>query len=195
MRNAGFRSVSLADWSAAIHHRRPLPERSVIITFDDAFKSFTTYALPALKKYGFSAVVFVVCRYAGATNAWDADVEHVPLLDWQEIRELAALGIEFGSHSMTHPPLTGIPNADVLREATESKAILERELQRPVSAFAYPYGDTDPIVQQLVAQAGYTVAVTTRFARASLNDSPMALPRLDVSAHDDLATFIRNLDA
>ena len=195
LRHAGFRGVTLAEWRAAMHYRRPLPERSVIITFDDAYRSFTKYAFPLLQQYGFPAVVFVACGFAGAMNAWDEGVEQVPLLDWPEIRELASCGIEFGSHSMTHSPMTGLTNAEVLHESAQSKAILERELQRPVTAFAYPYGDTDAVVQQLVGRSGYSVALTTRFARAGFNDSPLALPRLDVSAHDDLATFIRNLDA
>jgi peptidoglycan/xylan/chitin deacetylase (PgdA/CDA1 family) len=91
--------------------------------------------------------------------------------------------------------MTALSNAEVLHEAAQSKAVLERELGTPVTAFAYPYGDTDDVVQQLVAQCGYSVALTTRFERAGFHDSTMALPRVEVTAGEDLATFIRNLGA
>jgi peptidoglycan/xylan/chitin deacetylase (PgdA/CDA1 family)/2-polyprenyl-3-methyl-5-hydroxy-6-metoxy-1,4-benzoquinol methylase len=196
LRNAGFRGATLAEWSAAMHYRKRLPDRSVIFTFDDAYRSFAKYAFPLLQKYGFPAIVFVPCAFAGGMNKWDEGVaDQVPILDWNEIRQLAADGIEFGAHSMTHPPMTALSNAEVLSEAAQSKAILERELGRPVTAFAYPYGDTDDIVQQLVAQCGYSVGLTTRFERAGFHDHAMALPRVEVTGDDDLATFIRNLGA
>jgi peptidoglycan/xylan/chitin deacetylase (PgdA/CDA1 family) len=194
LRRAGFRSVTLAEWVAAMHYRKPLPGRNVCFTFDDAYRNFVTHAVPLLEKYGFSAIVFVPCDFVGATNAWDRGVaEELALLDWSEMRHLASRGIAFGAHALTHTPMTGLTNAAAMREASESKRILERELGVRITAFAYPHGDNDPIVQRLVAASGYTVAVTTRFGRAGLNDARMALPRIDVTAHDDLAAFVRKL--
>lgn len=196
MRNAGFRCATLAEWTAAMHYRRRLPERSVILTFDDAYRSFVKYALPLLQQYGFSAIIFVPCAYVGGENVWDLGVtQQVPLLNWDEIRALAAQGIEFGAHSMTHPPMTGLSTADVLREAGESREMLQRELGKPVTAFAYPYGDNDAVVQQLVARCGYSIALTTRFECANFHDLPMDVPRIEVTPYDNLTTFIRNLGA
>jgi peptidoglycan/xylan/chitin deacetylase (PgdA/CDA1 family) len=177
-----------------MHYRKALPERSVIFTFDDAYRSFSTYAFPLLQKYGFPAIVFVPSGFVGGMNAWDRGIaDQVPILDWDEMRQLAAYDVEFGAHSMTHQPMTALSNAEVLHEASQSKTILERDLGKRVTAFAYPYGDNDHIVQQLVAQCGYDVALTTRSQRAQFQDAPMALPRIEVSSHDNLATFIKNL--
>ena len=193
---AGFRGVTLTEWSSAMHYRKPLPERSVIITFDDAYRSFSRYAFPLLREFGFPAIVFVPCAFVGRLNAWDEGIaDQVPILDWDEIRQLAANGVDFGAHTMTHPHMTALSNADALREAAHSKSILERELGKRVTAFAYPYGDNDHVVQQLVSQCGYDVALTTRFERARFQDAPMGLPRIEVSSHDDLSTFIGNLGA
>ena len=193
---AGFRSATLDEWYTAVHYRRPLPGRAVMFTFDDAYREFATHAFPILKQHGFSAIVFVPCGFVGGTNAWDlAASESIALLDWNEVRNLANEGVVFGAHSMTHTPMTALTAAAVTREAADSKAVLERELGVPVTAFAYPHGENDAVVQQLVAACGYRVAFTTRFGKAGFADPPMALPRIEVTGYDDLASFIGKLGA
>lgn len=196
LKRAGFRSVALEDWCAAVHYRRPLPGRAVVLTFDDAYRDFGQHAFPLLQQYGFSAIVFVPCGFIGGTNAWEVDArESVPLLGWDELRDLATKGVAFGAHSMTHMPMTGLAAAAVIGEAAESKSILERGLGISVTAFAYPHGDNDAVVQQQLTACGYSVALSTRFGRAGFAEPLMALPRIEVTGHDDLATFIAKLGA
>ena len=114
-------------------------------------------------------------------------------MSWDEIRHLQGLGVEFGSHTCTHPHLTGLSNEDVVREAARSRAIITRELDRPVVAFAYPYGDADPSIHHLVGASGYAYGLTCRPGTSDLKDNPLALPRIEVSADMELAAFISAL--
>ena len=98
--------------------KRPLPGRAVIITFDDGYRDFLTEAWPLLAQYGFSATVFLVAGKVGRTNEWDHHYgQEIPLLGWEEIRGLQKEGIEFGSHSMSHRPLTKLSVEETVREA------------------------------------------------------------------------------
>ena len=68
----GYNSIHLADWIAYRSHGKPLPAKPVVLTFDDGYRDSADYAFPLLKKYGFSATLFVVSKFIGGTNAWDA---------------------------------------------------------------------------------------------------------------------------
>lgn len=194
LRDGGFHSVTLDEWCAAVHARRPLPGRSVLLTFDDGFRDFATHAWPLLRRYGFLATVFLVADLIGRTNEWDASLDEViPLLGWEEIRRLQEEGVDFGSHSATHHPMTGLSHEDVVSEAARSRAILRRGLGRPVIAFAYPHGDTDRAVQHFVGASGYSVGLSTRSASSGFADPLLALPRIEVSGFDSLPDFIAKL--
>ena len=196
LRDAGFHSVSLAAWRAAMAHRRPLPGRAVLITFDDGYIDFASEAWPLLRQYGFSALVFVVSERVGGKNDWDPSAAAGDaLMDWNALRRLQSEGLEVGSHSATHPRLSSLPVADVVREAATSKTAIERELDRPVSAFAYPFGDHDAAIQHLVGACGYDQGFTCfPSGRASLNGRLLNQPRIEVFGSDDLAAFIAKLE-
>jgi len=148
--------------------RKGLLGRAILITFDDGYRDFLTYAWSLLKRYGFSATVFLVANEIGKSNQWDRVYgEEVPLLGWGEIRQLQSEGVEFGSHSATHQPLTGLSITDVVCEGIRSRAILERELQTPIRAFAYPYGDVDQVVQHLIGACGYVFGLSCRSGLSS----------------------------
>jgi hypothetical protein len=93
LRDAGYYSIGLEDWWAAMARRKPFSSRAVLVTFDDGYRDFLTYAWPLLKHYGFSATVFLVADEIGKSNRWDRVCgEEVPLLGWQEIRQLQSEG-------------------------------------------------------------------------------------------------------
>lgn len=194
LRDAGYYGIGLEEWHAAMAEHKPLPGRAVLITFDDGYLDFLTCAWPLLKQYGFSATVFLVAGQVGGSNSWDGLYgEKLPLLGWSDIRRLRDEGINFGSHSTTHRFLTGISPTQVVSEAACSRAILQRELGEPVSAFAYPYGDEDPVVQHLIGACGYTFGLTCRLARAGLWESLLALPRIEIWGSDSFRDFVAKL--
>jgi peptidoglycan/xylan/chitin deacetylase (PgdA/CDA1 family) len=194
LHDSGYRSATLSEWRGSMQARRPLPGRRILLTFDDGYRDFYTEAWPLLERYGFSAIVFLVTGDVGRANRWDATYgDDVPLLTWDEVRRLRDAGVELGSHTATHAHLTALSNADVAREAASSRAVLERELGTTIEAFAYPYGDTDPVVQHLVGACGYVYGLTCRAGPSRYEDSLLALPRIEVEGTDDFADFVRRL--
>lgn len=166
----------------------------MLLTFDDGFRDFAEYAWPLLKRHGFSATVFLVADQIGKTNAWDhAFGEEVELMDWQEILRLQEEGVEFGSHTVSHAPLTGLSPADVVRECVRSRVMLEEKLKRPVDAIAYPYGDQDAAVRHLAGACGYTYGLTCRSARCRFEDSLLGLSRIEVPGGITLPEFVLSL--
>jgi peptidoglycan/xylan/chitin deacetylase (PgdA/CDA1 family) len=190
LRDTGFRSTTLEKWRLAMEAKRPLPGRAVIITFDDGYRDFLTEAWPLLAKYGFSATVFLVAESVGRMNEWDRHYgQEMPLLGWEEIRGLQKEGIEFGSHSLSHRPLTELPIDEVAREAARSKTLLERGLEARIRALAYPYGASDEVIHRLVGACGYRFGLTCRSGPSQFRDSHLALPRIEIKGYDGLQEF------
>ena len=189
--NAGFRTVGLEEWRRATRLRRPLPGRAVVLTFDDAYEDFASHAWPVLDRYGFGAVVFVVSNHVGGTAVWDSAYgDPAPLLDWDAIRDLAEHGVELGSHSVGHEPLTRLSVDRIALECLRSRIAIEREVGRPVTAIAYPHGAHDPVVEHLAGAAGYVFGLTCRPGPARFGDSPLALPRQEVMGTTSFEAFV-----
>ncbi|MBD0288145.1 MAG: polysaccharide deacetylase family protein, partial [Flavisolibacter sp.] len=133
LRDSGYYCATLNDWSNAATARRPLPGLAVIITFDDAYLDFYHHAWPLLKKYGFTATVFLVADHIGKTASWLKPYnKEVPLMRWEEIRRLRDEGVEFGSHSATHRALTALSSEDIVLEGATSRTIIQSALGIPV---------------------------------------------------------------
>lgn len=196
LRDAGFYSVAWEDWQSAMAVRRPLPGRAIAITFDDGYLDFFHYAWPLLKQYGFTATVFLVTEHVGGSNTWDAAYgEEVPLLGWSEIRQLQDEGVEFGSHSATHSPLTALSVAEVVQEAARSRMLLSRYLGRSIRTFAYPYGDFNAVVQHLIEACGYTIGLSCRPGLNQFDDELLALRRIEVRNSDSFQEFVTQLNS
>jgi len=187
LKNLGYYSASLENWRSAKLAKTPLPGKAVLMTFDGGYLDFFQYAWPLLKRFDFTATVFLVAESIGKTNSWEkAEFEEVPLMGWPEILQLRDAGIEFGSMSATHQPLTALSPTEIVREAAKSRAILERGLEKSVKCFAYPYGDLDPIVAHLIGASGYTFGVSYTLNFSSFDDSLLSLPRIQVTAENAL---------
>ncbi|MEM7132351.1 MAG: trifunctional glycosyltransferase/class I SAM-dependent methyltransferase/polysaccharide deacetylase [Chloroflexota bacterium] len=195
LRDEGYHSTTFDDWRGWVDQRAPIPRKAVMITFDDGYRDFAQYAWPLLQKYGFTATVFLVTSLIGQTNKWDHQQygEVIPLLDWKELRALQRSGVSFGSHSMTHPSLTWKLPSALLKELHQSKAILEDGLSVEVNAIAYPFGNTNRLVQLAAGAVGYAYGVTCEWGAASVGDSLLAMPRVEIEGTDNLATFINKL--
>lgn len=117
-------------------------------------------------------------------------------LTWDEVREMMAGGIEFGSHTMTHPILSNVSPAQLAEEISESKKILERELESEVLAFSYPVGGRtsfNETVKTEVKKCGFRFAVSYREGVAKRDCDPYSLPRIHIETSHSLKLFRANL--
>jgi peptidoglycan/xylan/chitin deacetylase (PgdA/CDA1 family)/2-polyprenyl-3-methyl-5-hydroxy-6-metoxy-1,4-benzoquinol methylase len=195
LRRHGYRTITVEEWLQVLAEQDGrIDDRVVALTFDDAYRDFITDAWPLLRKYGFSATVYVATDHVGGHAEWDrAPGEAAPIMSWHELRALAGEGLAIGAHSGAHPFMTQLAPADMLAEGRRSKERLERELGRPVVTMAYPYGDNDLLVRRAMAACGFAGAVTTVPGLSRLGDNPMAIPRQLVDGTDDLDRFIAKL--
>jgi peptidoglycan/xylan/chitin deacetylase (PgdA/CDA1 family) len=178
----GFQGICLSDLFDAWEGKRVLPERPVVLTFDDGLRNVGEQAIPVLQEVGFQATLFAVAGYCGRTNDWPgqpARIPRLPLLSVAELRGLAEAGFEVGAHGVVHAPLATLTPREAERELAESKDLLQTGLGRAVSVFAYPYGSTSPALGPLVA-AHYRGACGTDLGMACPSDDRYDLPRIDM---------------
>jgi peptidoglycan/xylan/chitin deacetylase (PgdA/CDA1 family) len=194
LRDAGYRSLHLDELEQLIESRCPPPDRRVMLTFDDAYVDFAETAWPIVLRYGFDATLFVVSGCTGRTNEWDRKLgEDVRLLGWDALRNLHAAGVTIGAHTDTHPHLTRLSSVEIVDEVARSRNVIEQEIGTAVRAFAYPYGDQDERVEQVVGDCGFRLAFTCRTDRLQVTDPPLSLPRIEIEGGDDLAIFTKKL--
>ncbi len=149
---------------------QPLPEKPILLTFDDGYADAYTAAFPVLQRYGFQATFYVVTDFVGRPG----------YLTVEQIREMAAAGMSFGSHSVSHLSLTTLSAERLERELSQSRTQLESLLERPVLDLCYPLGRFNQPVRQAVERAGYRSATTTQYGFASSAGDQLLLPRIRI---------------
>jgi peptidoglycan/xylan/chitin deacetylase (PgdA/CDA1 family) len=175
----GLRGVSIAALVAAM---RAGQERALVgISFDDGYASVLENAVPELLRRDFTATMFIVSGLLGGTNEWDREPVW-PLMSAQQVVDVAAAGMEIGSHSVTHTHLPALGAQRLRAEISESRSRLSELLSRPIRGFAYPYGDMDSSARHAVQDAGYDYACSVVTPVADLGI--MALPRIIFGQRD-----------
>jgi len=171
----------------AMTGKAALPDRPVVLTFDDGFADFHSTALPELRRHAFAATLYVSTAFVGGKARWlrRAGEADRPMLTWSQLDEIAAAGVECGAHGHTHAPLDVLSREAACIEIGYSKRLLEERLQRSITAFAYPFGYHDATVRRAVRQAGYSSACAVKYTSCSTVNELFALPRLLVAAGTD----------
>jgi peptidoglycan/xylan/chitin deacetylase (PgdA/CDA1 family) len=178
----GLRGVSIYHLVAAM--RAGQARGLVGITFDDGYVNVVDNAVPELLQHGFTATMFVVSDLLGGTNEWDGEPVW-PLMSTGQIAEVAAAGMEIGSHSATHAHLRGLDAHRLKEEINESRSKLSELLGHPIHGFAYPYGIMDAAARAAVQDAGYEYACSVDAPITDLGI--MALPRIIFGQRDGSA--------
>ena len=147
----GYVGIRPSDWLRWLREGTGLPDKPILLTFDDSLADIAEYALPVLREYGFGAAVFVVTGRLGGTNTWDEaqGCGTLRLMTAEQVRSWSAQGIEFGAHSRTHADLTKLSENELSAEIVGSKEDLSALLGSTVLSFAYPYGESNDTVQEL----------------------------------------------
>lgn len=193
---SGYRALPLSEAAAAIASGRPLHDRSVVITLDDGFRDNYERAFPILARARVPATIFLTAAYIGGERLPTLTrTDFVPRpLSWDQVAEMHAQGIEFGSHTLTHPMLSRVPLDVARREVADSKRMIEDKLGAPVTSFCYPRGDFNEPVKRLVREEGYRAACTTLPGANDGRTDPFALRRTYVSRQDSLIEFAKKVE-
>ena len=190
LRDAGFETVTAAHL-AEIMAGRPgrLPDRPVVLTFDDGFEDFHRRAMPVLERAGFTATVFVTTGWVQDAGSHAATRRPGRMLSWSQIAEAAQAGMEVGAHSWQHPQLDQLRGLVLREELYASKAHLEDQLGAPVPGLAYPFGYSNSRVRQVARDAGHDYACAVSNTMLNGSADLLALPRLTVRRSTSLQTF------
>jgi peptidoglycan/xylan/chitin deacetylase (PgdA/CDA1 family) len=153
-----FQTISISE---AIQAETKIGKRFVI-SFDDGYQATLSCGAQSMRERGFTAIQFLVADRLGQRNKWDStlDTTMERLMDRTEVREWLSLGFEIGAHTLTHPRLPAIPRPEAKNEIAGSKKKLEDLFGVPVKHFAYPYGDYNDAIVDLVQEAGFETACT-----------------------------------
>lgn len=181
----GYVGMRPVDWLKWCRSGRSLPAKPVLITFDDAYGDTAEFALPILRRYGFSGAVYVVTSQIGGTNAWDqsrASNIH-PLMTADQIRYWSHQEIEIGAHSRSHANLTALSGADIESETSGSAADLIEILGTRPTSFVYPYGCYNAAVVRCVRKS-FDLGITCDEGVNSLDTDLHLLKRVSVSQSD-----------
>lgn len=198
----GYRSVNFTEAvqgtsARSVEAGRTGGGRRVAITFDDACRSVDRLARPILKEFGMSATVFIPTKYIGTERpmSWPgiddfADGPHADELipmSWAELSRLAEDGWEIGSHTISHPDLTGVDDEALASELAGSRSICEQRLERPCTSVAYPYGAVDTRVEAAARRAGYVAGGALMYA--TIPETQLSVRRIGVHQPDSSISF------
>lgn len=174
----GYQTISVELLIRAIKEGAMLPQKPIILTFDDGSQSVYSTVLPIMQKYNFTGTVYLVNNYLGVSN----------YLNIEDVRALFAAGWEIGSHSITHTDLT-LKSTDQEKEIIESRLRLQRQLELPILTFAYPYGAYNEDSVYFARYAGYIGAMGLGTSPKQGNKNLYYLYRRDIQGTYDIQTF------
>lgn len=190
LKDNNYQVLRLDELESYLDGKRPIPDKSVVLTIDDGYRSIYTVAYPLLKEFNFPVTVFLYTDFIGGKAA----------LTWQQVKELRQSGLfDFQSHSKTHASLATLPNPDPLEVALLEKeivtphAVIEKRLGFEPVYFAFPYGDTSDAAVELLQQEGYRLAFTVQAGGNPVFADRMRLRRAMIYDGDTMETFINKL--
>jgi len=192
LQSHGYRVISLQSFYDFLHYRLQIPERSVVITIDDGWRSTYSIAWPVLKAYGYPATLFLYTDLVTGT---------LTTLDWNQLREMQDEGLDIQCHTKSHRDLNRIGReetfsayfAAVQDELELSTASLRDQLQIEPRFLAYPYGETNDLVIAMLQSMGYQGGLTVQRGSNAFDADPYRVKRSMIYGGFSLADFERNL--
>jgi peptidoglycan/xylan/chitin deacetylase (PgdA/CDA1 family) len=190
LKREGYHVITLRQFLEFTALRRQVPRKTVVLTFDDGWKSFKEHAYPILKELGFPATLFIYTDFIGARIA----------LSWQELKDLAQEGFDIQAHSKSHDDMRRKPteseedyNRRMQAEIVQPLAVFQQRVGQPPRILAYPYGAHDDGVVKRVREAGYVAALDVRRQGNPSFTPPLTIHRAQIYSEMNMEDFIRNL--
>jgi len=194
LKDRGWTTITAAQLGRAMQTGTPVPAKTVVISLDDGRNNNYTNAFPILQQAGFVATFYIPAGLPGMPGESSR-------MSYDRLAVLAGAGMEIANHTMTH---ANLPKVDAMRLATEITGAGERlqtelalrGVPTTVSTFAYPYGHVSPAAVRLLAEDGYTLAVTTMPGEAAIGTTdPLLCPRVRVHGAESLSRFLASIGA
>jgi len=181
LKQEGYESIGLLDLVLHLTRGEPLPDKPVILTFDDGYRDNYTQAFPLLERYGFAATFFLV---TGPIDAANPD-----FLSWDQVQEMHRAGMEFEPHSLDHPDMRDRATEFLVYQVLASKGAIEERTGETCRFFAYPSGRYDEHVIDVLRSADFWGAVLTEQGATHRTGDLFVLRRVRVQAGDGLDAF------
>lgn len=183
IKDSGYTTLTMTELNDYISKHTPIPEKSIVITFDDGYKDNYTNAFPILKELDMKATIFVITSV----------IDDGYYLSKNEIKELSDYGIDIQSHTVKHLHLNTLSYEEQLKELKASKETLEAITNKPVISVAYPFGDHDENTLKAAKASGYTLGFLTDKGLAKPTSQSISLNRIYVSSAYSMDTFKERL--
>ncbi|MGD2125781.1 MAG: polysaccharide deacetylase family protein [Desulfobacteraceae bacterium] len=191
LKENGYRVIAMSELLEFLNYQRELPEKAVVITIDDGYRSAYDRAYPMLKKYGFVATFFIYTDFVGRSDI---------AITWDQLKAMKADGFEIGSHTLTHCDLTKKEEgedvetylAEVRRQLLLSKQIIDKKLDQNTVYLAFPYGEYDHRILNLCEQLGYEIGFSVKKGSNPFFSDPLTLRRNQI-LKKDMESFVTKL--
>lgn len=175
----GFKTVDFSYFEEPVK----LDYKPIIITFDDGYRDAYTDAYRILRKYNLTATFYIITDVVG----------YPYYMTWDMIKEMSNSKMKFGSHSLSHPDLRNVSDADLDSQLRYSKDKLEKELNIKIDNFCYPSGKYDEKTISKLKELGYRNAVTTKTGIANETSNIYEIPRLRIQNNTNIGSILSGL--
>ena len=166
----GYTTITLQDFMRVVHGKGELPEKPIVLTFDDGYADNYNEMLPILLEHKMTAVVYVITNEVGKAG----------YLTVEELKEMQGRGLEIGSHTSDHLPLTSLDKTFKRRQLRESKTFLEWSGLATIYSLSYPNGEFDSELEEILREENYLTAVTGEAGLNTLDTNPYELYRVHI---------------
>lgn len=194
---AGYHAVDIDSLIAWMAGDKELPDKALVITFDDGYSGIEEHAVAILEKLHWPFTVFLISDLIGGKDVWTRTANPggriYPLLDVPQIRALKQRGGNFHSHSRSHAHLIDLGDDELATQLAGSRQALADILGEEVTYLAYPYGQYDERVVKAASQTGYRAAFSTRSGFNQRSTERFAIRRLDIHGTDTPAMLLRKV--
>lgn len=166
----GYTTITLQDFMRVVHGKGTLPAKPIVLTFDDGYADNYSTMLPILEARGMTAVVYVITNEVGKPG----------YLTVEQLKDMQRRGLEIGSHTSDHLPLTSQDDVTQRRQISQSKTFLEWSGLQTIYSLSYPNGAFNPEVEQILREENYLTAVTGEAGLNTLATNPYELYRIHI---------------
>ncbi len=188
-----YQVISLAEFVNACQNKAPLPDYSVVLTFDDGYRNFLTCALPRILARNMHVSIFLITDRIQSDNQsqlnkW-SESDDEKFLSWEEVKTLQQHGVEIGSHTCSHQKLSEIVPVEAERELLASHQTIAARLSQATMPLAFPYGSYSEATIAMTRKLPYTCALTTDAGTNGHATDLFLLRRNLIGDDDDEALF------